>query len=144
MPEPMNHSLWHQARAVERRTAAGAAAVLLCVLVVSHWRGYRREWHWGEAHVWRGGVLIIDSQIPQRALIERFRNVGDRCLWWRCKLGSPCTAVAFPLWPLVVIAGWRGWGMWRRGEDIGAEACAGCGYDRRGIGERACPECGRR
>ena len=37
---------------------------------------------------------------------------------------------------------WRVWRGARRARRVRAGKCAGCGYDRAGIGEGACPECG--
>lgn len=74
---------------------------------------------------------------------------SDRSVRWLPRVGSGAMTpvgqaawyVTVPLWPLTaILAIGCGIWAWRRGR-VDPESCARCGYDRRGLGGRPCPEC---
>jgi hypothetical protein len=83
--------------------------------------------------------------------IERSHNMDWSAEWWfgvrRVGLFGPPTITMWhaPLWPFVLLTGVPGaWLLVKTRKRGGANACAGCGYDRTGLptANAVCPECG--
>ena len=102
----------------------------------------KENYDWGDGGAVFFGVSEELGGPPARQGVGRWTpRIGLAGLRTGAAAGNQALFITVPLWPLTALLLIGSLLAYRR-RWLGTHACAACGYDLRGLGDRPCPECG--